>query len=423
MRLRLPALPVLLAATLTAHLAAADTPLALVGARMMDGTGAPPVDQAVVIVQDGRITAAGPAARVTIPKDARRIDLKGQTLLPGFINAHGHVQDVQGLAQGPHLLTRENIERQLRLYARYGVTSVLSLGGEGDPGLTLRREPPRGRARLFTAWQAIDAATAADAAAAVDRLAGTGVDWLKVRIDDNLGTTKKMPAAAWTAVIARGRERHLPTAAHIFYLEDAKAVLRAGGTYIAHSVRDVDVDKDFVQLMRANDACYSPTLMREVQAFVYGTTPAFFADPFFLKGVDPDVVQQLTDSAAQESVRLSASSAKYRAALAVAQRNLGKLARLKVRIALGTDSGLPARFQGFFEHEELRLMVESGMTPMQALVAATGDAARCIHQSGEIGTITPGARADLAAFTKDPTKDIRATRSIATVWVDGVPLK
>ena len=91
-------------------------------------------------------------------------------------------------------------------------------------------------------------------------------------------------------------------------------------------------------------------------------------------------------------------------------------------LALGTDSGLPGRFQGFFEHEELRLMVESGLTPMQALVAATGDAAKCIHQAGQIGTITPGAHADLVSFTKDPTRNILATRTIESVWVDGQPV-
>ncbi len=408
-----------LACTLTAAPAPAQAVRAFVGARVMDGTGAAPLDNAVVLVEGDTIRAVGRAGTVTIPAGAERIDLGGRTLLPGLINAHGHVQDVQGIAQGPHLLTRENLERQLRLYARYGVTSVLSLGGEGDPGVALRAEPARGRARLFAAWQSINSQTAPEATAVVDSVVAKGIDWLKIRIDDNLGSTRKMPVDAWQAVIDRGRQKGVPTAAHIFYLEDARAVLEGGARFIAHSVRDLPVDKALVALLKQQDACYSPTLMREVQAYVYEATPGFFSDPFFLKGVDPAVVAHYSDPARQADARRRPTNARYRAALAMAQRNLGTLARLGVRIAMGTDSGLPGRFQGYFEHEELRLMVESGMTPMQALVAATGDAAACIGKAGQIGTLAPGAKADLLVLRRDPTRNILATRTIESVWVGG----
>lgn len=389
------------------------------GARIVDGTGAAPIDNAVLVIRDGRIADVGSAARVSVPPGAERISVAGRTIMPGLVNSHGHVQNTSGMDTGPQFLTRDNLVRQLTLYARYGVTSVLSLGGEGDVGVALRNEPASGRARLFVSDQAIAAPTADGAAAAVDAIAGKGVDWLKIRIDDNLGTTAKMPTAAWQAVIERGTQKNLPTAAHIFYLDDAKAVLRAGGKIIAHSVRDLPVDAELIQLFKAHDACYTPTLMREVQAFTYESTPAFFADPFFLRYGDKASVEQLRSPTRQAQMRENPTAQRYKAALDVAMANLKRLADGGVRIAMGTDTGLPGRFQGYFEHMELDLMVKAGLTPMQAIVAATSGAAACIGKRGIVGTLERGAHADFVVYRENPARDIRATHSIESVWIGG----
>ncbi len=127
---------------------------AFVGARLVDGTGAPPVSNGVIVVRDGRIASVGPASAVAIPPGAERIDVSGRTILPGFVNAHGHVSDGPGAAGAD---ARDNVIHQLRLYARYGVTTILSLGGEGPATLALRKEPPQGRARLFAAGPSIAA--------------------------------------------------------------------------------------------------------------------------------------------------------------------------------------------------------------------------------------------------------------------------
>ena len=128
-------------------------------------------------------------------------------------------------------------------------------------------------------------------------------DLLKIRIDDNLGSTKKMPDEAWRATIARAEELKLPIATHIFYLADAKAALLAGADVIAHSVRDVPVDAEFVRELKARNACYTPTLMREVSTFVYGSTPEWARDPFFLKGAGAAAAEELSDSARQAQVQ------------------------------------------------------------------------------------------------------------------------
>jgi imidazolonepropionase-like amidohydrolase len=90
-----------------------------------------------------------------------------------------------------------------------------------------------------------------------------------------------------------------------------------------------------------------------------------------------------------------------------------------VRIAMGTDTGPPGRFQGFFEHLELEMMVDAGLTPMQALVSATGDAARCHRKAGEIGSLAAGAAADLLILNANPLENIRNMRSIESVWING----
>lgn len=396
--------------------------IAVTGATIVDGTGAAPIADGVLVISNGRIEAVGPASRVRVPAGATRVDLRGRTLLPGFVNAHGHANVTQGLQSGEQFNTRENVERQLRLYGSYAVTSVLSLGGDAAPGFALRGEAPAGRARLFVAGAEVEGATPEAAAAEVDALVARKVDWVKVRLDDNLGSTRKLPREAIKAAIDRAHAGKLPVAAHVYYLDDAKYLLRSGIDLIAHSVRDLPVDEEFIRLARARDVCYSPTLMREVSTFVYETTPDFFADEFFLRHADRAVLEQLEAPARQEQVRNSRSPQQYKRALEQASRNVKTLRDAGVRIAMGTDTGPAGRFQGYFEHRELEMLVKAGLTPMQAIVAATGDAARCIRKAGQVGTLQPGAFADFGVYAASPLDDIRNTRTLQAVVIDGNPV-
>lgn len=403
--------------------AAATEVTVFAGARLIDGAGAAPIVNAVLVVRDGRIEAVGSADRVEMPKGATRVDLAGKTIIPGLINAHGHVGETLGLRSGPELNTRDNVLRQLGLYARYGVTTVFSLGGDGEAGFQLREgggAAVGGRARLYVSGPVITAATPDEARARVDEVAALKPDFVKIRVDDNLGTATRMPPPVYRAVIERARKHGLPVAAHIYYLEDAKGLLEAGVAFIAHSIRDREVDDELIRLLKQRDVCVSPTLMREVSTFTYESEPAFFADPFFLREADPASLALLRDPKRQEAMRTSRSAQVYKTALEVASRNLKKLADAGVRLAMGTDTGPPARFQGYFEHLELERMVEAGLTPGQALLSATGDAARCMGVEGQLGTLRPGARADFVVLAGNPLEDIRKTRTIDAVWVGGV---
>jgi imidazolonepropionase-like amidohydrolase len=387
------------------------------GARLIDGTGAPPVADAVILVRDGRIEAVGPS--LAVPAEAERVDLKGMTVIPGIINSHGHVGQALGLDTRPEVNTDENVLGQLALYARYGVTAVFSLGGDEEAGFRARAAqdaPALDRARLYLAGRVVTAATPDEARAEVGRVAALGPDFVKIRVDDNLGTTAKMAPPVFQAVIEEAHRQNLRVAAHLFYLEDAKALVRAGADLLAHSVRDREVDADLIASMKERQICLCPTLTREVSAFVYESTPEFFADPFLRQEADPAVLQALSSPERQKTVR---NAPAYRRALEMASANLKKLSDAGVGIAFGTDSGPAGRFQGYFEHMEMELMAKAGLSPMQILVAATGGAARCLGVADRLGRIAPGRWADFVVLNKDPLADIGNARAIDSVWIAG----
>jgi imidazolonepropionase-like amidohydrolase len=244
-------------------------------------------------------------------------------------------------------------------------------------------------------------------------------DFVKIRVDDNLGTAKKMPPEIYRAVIDEAHKRGLRVAVHVFYHADAKGVLDAGADFIAHSVRDAAVDDALIAGLKKRDVCVSPTLMREVSTFIYESTPPFFSDPLFLAHADPAAVAALKEPQRQAAMRASAPAQRYKVALDMASRNLKKLSDAGVTIAMGTDTGPPARFQGYFELMELELMVKAGLTPRQVLTSATRDAARCLKIDAEVGTLVPGKWADFVALDGDPLADIANVKKIDSVWIAG----
>src|SRR5207253_6956062 len=155
----------------------------------------------------------------------------------------------------------------------------------------------------------------------------------------------------------------------------------------------------------------------------YEGTPSYFSDPFFTQhvhGYYRDEIAKLKDPANQKKVRDSDEAQMTKQALVQGRKNLKTLSDAGVIIALGTDTGTnEGQWQGYFEHLELEEMVKSGLTPMQALVAATGGAARAANVQQQLGTIAAGKQADLLVLTANPLADIRNTRQIDSVWIGG----
>ena len=429
------------------------TDFIVIGVHVWDGTGTPPSELAVVQISEGRILSVQPvfgdaagsadpvdtiAVLAGLLTDANDTGIDGHMvlgahLIPGLINTHGHVGGTwipgSGVEYGEYMFN------ELERYARFGVSTVNSLGGDRELSFALRdaswredaeaaagnaadeRPPPR--ARLLVAGPVVTGSTPEEAAAMVDRVAAMGPDWIKIRVDDNLGATTKMSPETYTAVIARADDHGLRVASHLFYQEDAKGLLRAGTGLVAHSIRDEAVDDETIALFRETAVCYVPTLTREVSTFAYGDRPDFFDDPFLMSDVDSAQVATVSDPERQARVRASGAAQAYGRALEIAQANLGRLSRAGVAIAFGTDSGPLGRFQGYFEHMEMELMAEAGLTPQQILRSATGVAAECLGRD-DIGTIEPGRRADFVIVRDNPLEDLRNLREIVGVWVGGV---
>ena len=393
--------------------------IAFVGARIIDGTMADPIEEGVVVITDGRIRTVGPRSAVTVPSGTQIIDVVGKTIMPGIINAHGHVGDTLGL-EGGHYNT-DNLLRQLGLYARYGVTTVNSLGGDEEQGFALRNkqfDQDLDRARIYVAGSVVVGNSEAAIRAEVNRNADMGANFIKVRIDDELGTTEKMPRNIFDALVDQAHIRRLPVAAHLFYLDDAKYILNSGADLVAHSVRDLPVDNELIDLINAKGVCYIPTLTRELSTFVYESEPEFFSDPYFLKEAEPAILEQLKSPERQTRMQNSRAAAGYKIALEVAMANVKALNNGGVRIAMGTDTGPPARFQGYFEHMEMQMMVDAGMSPIEAIRASTGIAADCMGM-GSIGTLEPGKWGDLLVLDANPAEDIANSKTISSVWIAG----
>jgi imidazolonepropionase-like amidohydrolase len=376
---------------------------AFVGARIIDGTGKAVMQNATLIVRNGRIEAVGPSVKP--PAGAQRIDATGKTIIPGLESGHSHV----------------NSADQLDRFARYGITTVLSLGGDKEIEIRdqLRSQHPMGGSRLFIAGPVIVAKTPEEARKAVDLDAAAKTNVVKFRLDDNLGAGTKMSPEVYTAIFDEAHKKGMRVAVHVVYLSDAKAVLKLGAIMIAHSVRDHDIDDETIALLKKNNAVYCPTFTRELSTYVYGEKPAFLNDPFLLKNGDQAEMAKVHDPAFIEKLRNDKNGQWYKEHLPVAMRNMKKVFDAGVPIVMGTDTGAPTgRFIGYFEHVELDYMVQAGLTPMQTLVASTSNVAKFLHAS-DLGTLEPGKWADLMVLNANPLDDIKNTRKIDSVWIAG----
>jgi len=407
---------------------------------LIDGTGRDAVPNSAMIITDGRITWVGPASALKKPAGAQTRDLSGKFVMPGIMNMHGHLGNVVDFVQDPKNFTRENAEKQLKQYARFGVTTMVSMGSDQPPVFDIRKEQRAGRpheARVFTAYKGFTGVGGYPTTAAgmkgvpfevstnqqidqdVKQLAGLKVDLVKVWVDDHLGKDKKIPLDLVKHIISDAHEYHLKAAAHIFYLEDARTLVNSGLDAMAHSVRDKPVDDAFIAAMKRGGVYQIPTLSREASMFVYGSYSKMLDDPLFAQAVSPSMLKTLKTPEYQKKSASDPDFKEYPQFLKTAQSNLKKLHDAGVKIAFGTDTGVPLRIPGYFEHWEMQLMAEAGIPTRDIIVSASKNAAEFLGVGKDLGTLESGKWADLIVLDRNPLQDIRNTRTIDTVMIAG----
>jgi imidazolonepropionase-like amidohydrolase len=371
---------------------------ALRGARVIDGRGGAPIDDAVIVMRDGRIAAIGPSAATAVPPDAQVVDCTGKTVIPGLISNHSHIGIFVGLKAAPENYNRDAILRQLKQLEAYGVTTVMALGLNAPLFYELRPELHAGRvpgADLFGADQGLGVHggqpsttavpigenrvsrpdTVEMARASVREMAARKTDMVKIWLDGAGGLMPKLKPDIYSAVIDEAHKSGLRVAAHIYDLDDAKAIVRAGVDVIAHGVRDKPVDSEFIDMMKARSVWYISTIVLDYTNFVFADQPPWMREPFVQRALHPAVRAQFDDPEYRERTLASPVTAKNRAAVATNKQNLKAVSDAGIGIGFGSDSGVGLRIPGMAEHLELALMVDAGLTPMQAIANATSNAA------------------------------------------------
>jgi len=433
---------------------------ALVGATLVDGTGAPPIADAVVVLRDGRIACAGSRASCTIPAGTETVDLAGTWITPGLIDAHVHFSQT-GWADGrPDSLDLrdrypyEQVEAGLRAHpeaflATYlcsGVTAVFDVGGFPWTWDLRARAAADPRAPHVAAagpllstldhWlnlpaerQFIYLADEKAARGGVRYLAANGTDAVKVWFIMAKDRPFEEMAAAVRAAADEAHKLGLPLIVHATGLKEAKEALRDGAHMLVHSVDDQPVDDEFIAMARRNPTIYCPTLTvldgygRMYDAVLAGKAPAV-DDPAGC--VDPATRQKLADAATVGAAKVDRARADARKAAIAAKDpmmalNLKTVVAAGITVAMGTDAGNPMTLHGVSVHAEMEAMQADGMTPMQVLVAATRGGALALGRAGaEIGTATTGKVADLLVLAADPTADVANFRKLRYVIRGGV---
>ena len=407
-------------------------------ARLIPGDGRPAIEQGTLLIENGRIREAGASAGVRVPAGAARVDLRGKTVVPAFVNAHTHPGFQRGASYSRDNYTRELYLQDLDRALYFGVAAVLSQGIDpGDLALQIRADQAAGRvggARLRLAGIGIGSPNAGPGAAAyrgiayelttpdegrkaVAEQAARKVDVIKIWVDDRNGRAPRLTEPAYRAIIDEAHQRGLKVNAHVFYLADLKGLVNAGVDGLAHLARDLELDDEAVAAIVKRGVAVMPTLATPDRTTHTAVPPSLAA---WLDGpggaaLGAAVVERVK---AGFGGRTAEAAAAARLRYQILQRSVARLAKADAKLLLGSDTGIQDHPFGFTDHRELEMLVEAGVTPMQAIVAATSRPAEYMGLR-DLGSLTPGKAASFVVLDANPLDDITNTRRIADVFIDG----
>ncbi len=420
----------------SANFAASAPAVLFEGARLIVDARRPPIENAAFLVENGRIVKVGKKGAVHPPAGAVRMDLSGKTVIPALIDAHVHLGYQKDLVYSVGNFTRENVIDQLNRYTYCGVAAVMSLGTDlGDLPFEMRAEQSAGKlggALYRTAGRGIAAPNAGpgtpelkpsaygvttedEARRAVREQIAKKVDIVKIWVDDRNGTVSKLSPALYRAVIDEAHKHRTRVIAHVYYLDDAKDLVRAGIDGFAHLVRDREMDEEVIALIKQKNVLVMPNLAISENG-THAEAPMWLDDALLSEVAPAAVIDRVKASYRNRSGEAVERARKtYRDM----QRSLAKLNAAGARIGFGTDAGaVRDHFYAYTDHRELQLMVDAGVTTAQALTAATVTSADFLRLKDH-GTLDAGKSADFIVLDANPLDDIANTRKIAKVYLRG----
>ena len=403
-----------------------DGVIAIVGATVVDGTGAEPYP-ATVLIQGTRIAAVG--KDVMVPAGARVIRADGHTLIPGLFDLHTHLPYATAGPASP------DWAKNLKAYLYCGVTSVVDFGTYPETFEPMRRLTdsgavlsPRlslaarmatpgghgaegGRPDIFT----LEVTTPEQARAAVRKVLPYRPDVIKVFTDGwRYGAASDMTSMnedALAAIVEEAHQAGVEVLTHTVTLDKAKIAARAGVDVIAHGIGDKPVDDELIQLLKARGTSYAPTLA------VYEQRGRGFITPLIEKVLEPSAREALRQQAGGSRAGATTSPQARRWQHLI--QNTVALQKGGVRFGVGTDSGISGTHHGWATLREIKLLVQAGLTPLEALTAATGNSARALKVDDERGTIAVGKLADLVVIEGAPYRAIDDLERIRSVFLNG----
>jgi imidazolonepropionase-like amidohydrolase len=402
----------------------ATAPVAIVGARLIDGTGVPPVEDAIVVVDGDRIRAAGPRARIEIPNNATTVEGRGKVLIPGLVDAHCHIN------QPP-----DDMKRYWLAQLRWGVTTMRSAGNDKPNTVPLFRQT-RERAflapRAYTAGQGFSVSgpypgaptfkptTPAEARSDVQNLKSQNVDFIKIWM-----TNPKFPPDVIAAIVDEGSRQGIPVIAHVTDVASLHQLADFGVTDFLHVPADQPVTPELIAYAKKKKLTFAPTLANIESRWFYYEHPDILNMPMLQDALYPRGRQMLADPVRREQTLSAPDLAERKARLRDQNYPFIKaMSEAGVRVVTGTDCGAEASQVtpfGHATHREVQMFAEAGMAPLAAIRAATLDAARVITRSEdpEYGSIRAGKAADLVLLDADPIADINNTIRINKVMRAG----
>ena len=410
-------------------------PMFFEGARLIAGTGSAPIENSAFVVENRRFTRVGRRGDLQPPPGAVRVDLSGSTVIPALIDGHSHIGYMDDLTLGAQNYTRENVLDHMHRFAYFGVAASQAMGSDfGEMPYEVRDEILAGRhpdaARFFSAGRGLSPlaeispdnmrhaayaiTTEAGARAAVRELALRKVRLIKTWVDDRGGRIEALAPHLYRAIIDEAHAQGLRVAVHATDTNVAKDLLRAGVDVFAHMISDVD--DELISLFKQHpDVAVLSALGGPRRAI---DTPWLSpVDPLITETVRPEQIARLQR---RFPVRNAEQLSRAEQTWNRLARGISRLHAAGVKIGVGTDGGGQQgdQFIGWTMHTELENLVAAGLTPAQAIVAATRTSAEILGLD-DLGTIAPGRSADFVVLDANPLDDIRNSRKISKVYLRG----